>query len=139
MPNHLKEVESLLLKVNLPTEGVKENLSNFIIAQKENKIIGCAGIEIYDKVGLLRSVAINPALQGQGIGCKIMFKIEEFALNHNINRLYLLTETAEQFFHKLGYKKISRSSTEIQIQQTLEFTTLCPSAPVMVKQLAGKP
>jgi amino-acid N-acetyltransferase len=134
-PNHLQEVEALLLKVKLPIEGVKEAFNNFFVIHKNNMFIVCAGIEIYEDVGLLRSVAIQPSSQNQGIGQMLVSKIEEFAIESGINRLYLLTDTAEQFFHRLDYKKIPRSSTDVRIKQSIEFTTLCPSAPVMVKEL----
>ena len=134
-PIHLQEVEALLLMVKLPIEGVKESFSNFFVAQKNNIIIGCAGIEIYDDVGLLRSVSIKPSSQNQGIGQMLVDKIEEFASKSGIKQLYLLTDTAEQFFHRLNYKLIPRNDTDVRVKQSIEFTKLCPSAPVMVKDL----
>ena len=134
---HLQEVEKLLLTVNLPIEGVKESFSNFFIAQKKNMIIGCAGIEIYEEVGLLRSVAIIPSSQKQGIGQMMVNKIEEFAIEEGIKNLYLLTDTAEQFFLRLNYKKIARERTDSRIKQTIEFTTICTSATVMVKEFGS--
>ena len=131
----LKEVEELLLKVKLPIEGVKDNFSNFLIAQKENMIIGVSGIEIYEEVGLLRSVAIKPSSQKQGIGQLMVSKIEEFAVKTGIRKLYLLTDTAEQFFLKLNYQKIPRDRTDSRIKKSIEFTTICTSATVMVKEL----
>ncbi|MHA1932463.1 MAG: hypothetical protein ACW96X_07980 [Promethearchaeota archaeon] len=49
--------------------------------------------------------------------------------------MYLLTDTAEQFFYRLEYKKIPRDSTDVRIKQSIEFTTLYPSVPVMAKEL----
>ena len=132
---HLQEVEKLLLTVNLPIEGVKENFSNFFIAKKQNMILGVAGIEIYEEVGLLRSVAIKPSSQKQGIGQMMVNKIEEFAIKEGVKNLYLLTDTAEPFFLRLNYQKISRNRTDSRIKQTIEFTTICTSATVMAKKL----
>ena len=85
-------------------------------------------------MGLLRSVAIKPSSQNQGIGQMLVRKIEEFAIESQIKKLYLLTDTAEHFFYGLDYRKIPRNSTDVRIKQSIEFTTLCPSAPVMVKE-----
>ena len=98
-------------------------------------IIGCSGIEIYEHMGFLRSLAVKSTSQGQGIGQKRVSSVEKLAYDLDIRQLYLLIETAKPFFYKIGYQKIPRSSTDIQIQQTHEFTTLCPSTPVMVKDL----
>ena len=62
-------------------------------------------------------------------------KIEDFASKNGITHLFLLTDTAEQFFLRLGYQKISRDSTDVRIKQTVEFNKLCPSSPVMVKEI----
>ena len=134
---HLQDVEKLLLMVNLPIEGVKKSFSNFFIVQKQNMIIGCAGIEIYEEVGLLRSIAIDESSQKQGIGQMMVNKIEEFAIKEGVKNLYLLTDTAEQFFLRLNYQKIPRNRTDSRIKQTIEFTTICTSATVMVKDLGS--
>jgi amino-acid N-acetyltransferase len=134
-PNLLQDVEALLKSVNLPIEEVKENFDNFFVVKKKDLIIGCAGVEIYENVGLLRSVAIEPSSQKKGIGKKLVKRLEDFVIENNIKRLYLLTESAEHFFHRLHYQKIPRDSTDSHIKESLEFTTLCPSATVMVKEL----
>ncbi|MFW9906576.1 MAG: arsenic resistance N-acetyltransferase ArsN2 [Candidatus Thorarchaeota archaeon] len=131
----LPEVLKLLKQVDLPTEGVKEHFHNFFIIKKDDMTVGCAGIEIYEHVGLLRSLAIHPSFQGKGNGHQMVNKIEEYSAEKGISKIYLLTETAEKFFLKLGYKIIPREETDLKIKQTIEFTTLCPSAPVMVKNL----
>src|SRR6266567_3236122 len=50
--------------------------------------------------------------------------------------VYLLTETAGQFFPKFGFTAITRAQVESAVLESPEFTTACPkSAMVMVKQL----
>jgi amino-acid N-acetyltransferase len=54
----------------------------------------------------------------------------------NVNSIYLLTETAEGFFSKEGFKKIAREQVPPSIKQTHEYSTLCPEDAVcMVKKL----
>lgn len=50
--------------------------------------------------------------------------------------LYLLTDTAEAFFERLGYTRVARETVPLGIQQTEEFSSLCPDdAAVMKKEL----
>lgn len=132
----LEEVFSLLKLVDLPIEGVKEHFHNFFIFRKDKMTVGCVGIEIYENVGLLRSVAIHPSFQGKGIGQQMVSKMEAYSVENRIHKIYLLTETAENFFLKLGYKIIPREETDPKINQSIEFTKLCPSSPVMMKELS---
>jgi len=50
--------------------------------------------------------------------------------------LYLLTTTAESFFQNFGYRTVERSLVPDLIQETVEFSSLCPDdATVMKKDL----
>ncbi|MHA2202765.1 MAG: GNAT family N-acetyltransferase [Candidatus Hodarchaeales archaeon] len=130
----LPEVLTLLELVDLPIEGVKDQFHNFFIIRKDKMTVG---IEINGNVGLLRSMAIHPTFQGKGYGLQMASKVEEYSAEKGLHSIYLLTETAEKFFLKLGYKFISREDTDPKVKQSIEFTTFCPSAPVMVKDLTS--
>jgi len=86
----LPEVLRLLKLVDLPTEGVEEHFHNFFIIQKDDMIVGCVGIEIYENNGLLRSLAIHPSFQGKGIGLQLVEKIEEYSIEKGLKKIYLL-------------------------------------------------
>ncbi len=133
----LPEVLTLLKLVDLPIEGVKEHFHDFFIIRKDKMVVGCVGIEIYENVGLLRSLGIHPTFQGKGLGKQMVGKLEEYSAEKGLHNVYLLTDTAENFFLKLGFKFIPRDETDPKIRQSIEFTTLCPSSPVMVKNLTS--
>ena len=133
----LPDVLKLLKLVDLPFEGVKEHFQDFFIVRNDKMTIGCVGIEIYENVGLLRSTAIHPSFQGKGIGQQMVSKIEEYSAEKGLRNIYLLTDTAEKFFLKLGYLLISREETDPRVKQSIEFTTLCPSSPVMMKKITS--
>ena len=120
------KVEALLKQVNLPIEGVCDQFQNYFKIQGESdKIIGCVGVEVYGNMGLLRSVAIHPDFQRKGLGKKLVEGAEEFSKTRALKKIYLLTEGAEEFFSRLGYKTIPREQADPSVQQSLEFTTVC--------------
>jgi amino-acid N-acetyltransferase len=54
-----------------------------------------------------------------------------------INWLYLLTETASEYFEAKGYERISREDAPAALSASSEFSHVCPvSAIVMKKPLA---
>ncbi len=135
-----QEVLDLLTGAELPVEDlIDETLQNFMIARDtDNIIIGVVGIEMFQEDGLLRSLAVQPAYRGKGLGSQLTRKIESFARSNGIKTLYLLTMTAADFFPKFDYQVIQRDQAPPSIQKTAEFNNLCPvSAVCLYKSLDG--
>jgi N-acetylglutamate synthase-like GNAT family acetyltransferase len=132
----LPGIFSLLRDNGLPFEGVAEDLRNFLVVKDGREIIGCAGLEIHGRTGLLRSVAVQKERQGQGLGMTLISRIFNLARNKNIKKIYLLTIDASQFFFRLGFERIERKKVDPVIQQAEMFNCCCPgSSIVMVKDL----
>jgi len=122
----------------LPFEGVAEDLRNFLVVKDGREIIGCAGLEIHGRTGLLRSVAVRKERQGQGLGMTLISRIFNLARNKHIKKLYLLTVDSSQFFSRFGFERIERNKVDPVIQQAEMFTHCCPCSSVaMVKDLSG--
>ena len=70
--NDLNDIHQLLQMVNLPIGGVKEHIDNFLVLKDNSAIVkGCIGLELYSEYALLRSAAVHPENQNQGIGKKL--------------------------------------------------------------------
>lgn len=124
---------TLLEKVNLPTQGVKEHLDNFVILMDGEMLIGAGGLEIHGNKALLRSLAIHPDYQNRGWGKQIYRRLLENARLKNVTELYLLTETAETFFASAGFEKIPRELADEQVRTSEEFRSICPSTAVCMR------
>lgn len=132
----LPGIFGLLRDNGLPFEGVAEDLRNFIVIRDGREIIGCAGLEIHGRMGLLRSVAVKKERQGQGLGMTLISRIFNLARNKDIKRIYLLTTDSSQFFSQFGFERIERNEVDPVIQKAEMFTCWCPgSSLVMVKDL----
>jgi amino-acid N-acetyltransferase len=135
-----QEVLDLLTGTELPIEDLTdEKMQNFMVARSEDKsMIGVVGIEMFQENGLLRSLAVQPAYRGRGLGGQLTREIESFARSNGIKTLYLLTLTAADFFSKFDYQVIQRDRAPESIQNTAEFNNLCPvSAVCLYKTLDG--
>jgi amino-acid N-acetyltransferase len=130
---NLDEILQLLNRVNLPHEGVKEHIHNFIILRNESKVIGLVGLEIYKDKALLRSLAVDPDFQGQGLGTCLFQEILNKARDKHIVEIILLTETAEGFFRKQGFDVISRSHVDKDIKSSVEFQSVCPETAICMR------
>jgi arsenate reductase (thioredoxin) len=131
--NNFSKAIALLKSNSLPTEDIT-NATKLFVATEGNDVIGTIGIELYDTLGLLRSLAVNNAYRGKGAGKKLMTFIEAFAKNNDIKELFLLTTTASAFFSNLSYEQIKREDTPPAIKQSTEFTATCPSSAIVMKK-----
>jgi amino-acid N-acetyltransferase len=134
-------VERILSEAGLPVSDITaEHLAYFFGHGAEREPDGIVGIEPYGKAALLRSLAVVPSRRGTGVGTLLVKYIEQWALQQGIESLYLLTTTAEPFFAHLGYVRASREEAPLSIQNTKEFSFLCPaSSAFMIKQLQVNP
>ncbi len=139
-PSELSSILNLLMEVDLPGEGVKNHISNFLTLKSggmdpELEPWGCVGLEIYGDSALLRSMAISPEYQGKGLGTVLTEAIIEDARKKGIKSLFLLTETAEDFFKRFGFQLVERELVPEDVRQSIEFTKLCLEAPAMMLRI----
>ena len=130
-------IKQLLQSCELPFEDINPaHMEHFFIVQNGAQINAIIGLEVCGEFGLLRSLAVTLSLRGNGLGYRLVEHIEAYARSQQISALYLLTTSADQFFGKLDYQVISRSSAPALLQATAEFQSICPdSAICMRKQL----
>jgi amino-acid N-acetyltransferase len=135
-PDDLDPMLSLLAANGLPIDGVRDILRSSVVARQNGRLVGMAAIEIYPEGGLLRSVAVDQALRGTGVGIRLARAAIDAARTLRLPALYLLTATAEGFFPKFGFERITRAGVPPSVLASVEFATACPaSATVMVKRL----
>lgn len=135
----LDEILSLLTAVNLPHDGVSEQLASFIVMRNgDSRVVGCAGVERHGALGLLRSVAIDPQLQRSGVGQRLVAAALEYAGGSEIEEVVLLTTTARDFFaHRFGFTETTREPYDEPLAASAEWQLpRCSSAVVMSLRLS---
>ena len=136
--NYRESIAAMLETEKLPASDLPAVLENFIVAKQNDEVIGAIGIERYGNYSLLRSMVVKHDFRGQGIASKLIKQIEDLALEQGSGTIFLLTETAPGYFSRKGYKKIGRADVPAEIQQSSEFSFVCPqSAVVMMKTLSA--
>ena len=119
-------IETLLRDNHLPTAGARDHLHTFLVAVLAAEVVAVAGAEIYGDVALLRSVAVKPALQRQGVGRRVLEQLLLEAARRDIASLYLLTETAADYFTRFGFVAVSRQLAPRALNASAELQGACP-------------
>ena len=133
----LPQLLALLERNRLPLEGVEDHLVGAIVARVDGSVVGSAVLEVYGREALLRSVAVDEDQRGKGLGIRLTEEALAVAQRRGVERVFLLTETAMQFFPKFGFRVIFRSDVPESVQLSAEFRGACPvSAIVMEKRIS---
>ncbi len=127
----------LLARSGLPTAGVNEHLMNYLVATKSGRLAGMVGLEIYGSVGLLRSLAVEPGETGAGVGTELVKAVLEKAGHQKLESLYLLTTTAEGYFPRFGFERISREEVDSRLMASEELRGACPDTAVCMRLKLG--
>lgn len=96
--------------------------------------MGCCAFESYPPHVLIRSVAVDPKHQGKKIGQELLERVLRHAKAIGAETAYLLTTTAEGYFPRFGFKPIQRSHVPMAVQQSKEFTSICPTSAMMMRK-----
>ncbi len=134
----LSAVEDLLAASDLPTDGVRDNFSGFVVADDDGAIAGAIGLEKYGSVALLRSAVVSPNHRGTGVGRKLVEQLLERAEEAGVDELYLLTTTAEKYFPRFGFTPTTRATVPDAVKASAEFRGACPDTAVVMTRRIGE-
>lgn len=133
-PDDLRNILDLLTQVELPHDGVAENVDAFLVAKDDSsRLIATVGLERHGNTALLRSAAVAPEYQGCGIGSRLTQNLLERATSNGVERVVLLTSTASEFFaRRFGFCETSRTVFDKELAGSSEWNLpRCSSAVCM--------
>jgi amino-acid N-acetyltransferase len=110
-----------------------------LVARDGSRIVGCAALELYEDGALLRSVAVDAAHRGTGLGSELTRAALRLAEEHGIRVVYLLTTTAERFFPRFGFEMIDHADVPDSVMRSAEFTHACPSSAIVMRTSLTSP
>ena len=127
--------QSWLSQAGLPAEDLAaEHMQNFLVAAVKGVPVGMVGLEAFGNVGLLRSLVVDATGRGCGIGAQLVAALERLAISGGVDELWLLTIDADSYFANRGYVRRERVEAPESIQNTKEFSDLCPGDAVLMSK-----
>jgi amino-acid N-acetyltransferase len=128
-PDDFPAIASLLLASGLPLDGLSADRPFAVVAETAGRLIGCAAVERCGSSVLLRSVAVDAAVRGTGIGTRLVETALAGAAG-SATQAYLLTESASGFFDRLGFRRTSRRLVPAPVRASVEFSSACPASAI---------
>ncbi|GAC58545.1 putative acetyltransferase [Gordonia hirsuta DSM 44140 = NBRC 16056] len=122
---HIKELVDvyagkILLGKNLVT--LYEAVQEFWVAEIAGEVVGCGALHVmWDDLGEVRTVAVDPRVAGRGVGHRIVTQLLEVARELELSRVFVLTFEVE-FFARHGFVEIQGAPVTAEV-----FEEMCRS------------
>ena len=138
-PHDVQAIETLLADAGLPLDGAAAAFDLGIVGRTgpDGRVVAAAAIERFADNGLLRSVVVAHDHRGTGVGRSLVTAAEDLAAEAGIHDLWLLTETAVDWFPRLGYQVVERTAAAAAVGESVEFTTICRDTGVPMHRSVG--
>jgi amino-acid N-acetyltransferase len=140
-PSDLPRVLALLAERKLAPNHIEQQFGpQYAVAETAGgELIGVAGVECYAGDGLFRSAAVSERFAGRGIGETLTRNRLSWARHEGLRTLYLLTETAAEYWPRFGFVRIARASAPDAILASPEWAGGCPAGAVAMRLDLGAP
>ena len=94
---------------------IYENLQTFIVSDLDNTIVGCCALEvIWADLAEIKSLAIDEAYKGKGIGRELVAAAVEQAVKLGVPKVFALTLEPE-FFEKSGFEIVEKEALPMKV------------------------
>ncbi len=116
-------VRAVLRSVGLPETGATDaDLAPYFLLRNEHGVVGTVALEVMGEDAILRDLAVDPSARGHGLGWILADVVVQWARYRGVRRIYLLTETASDFFAaKLGFRVVDRTTVSLDVAATATF------------------
>ena len=124
-------------------EFVALRAHEFLVAERDGQVVGCAHLDEYaPSLAELRSLAVSPDAQGQGVGIALVAGIERLAARRGFTTLFAVSNSAA-FFAKLGYEErdvpeLNRERSEVSRWKAVHVKDLQASATVPASEVRAR-
>jgi N-acetylglutamate synthase-like GNAT family acetyltransferase len=106
-PGDVPRLTDLIAAAELPPIFIAEFIDGFVVAERDGRVVACGGVEQYDGSAVIRSVVVDPAAQGLGIGARIAAMLMDAARAADARDVYLFTRDAWAFWSRLGFVEVT--------------------------------
>ncbi len=135
-PEDRAAVCALLRACDLPDDFGAYFPAGYVVARHAGRLVGCAGLETYERAALLRSVAVEAGRRRTGLGRQLVDNRLSEARRAGFAAVYLLTTGAAPYFRELGFVDARRADAPESVRASTQFIGgVCASAACLVHTL----
>jgi amino-acid N-acetyltransferase len=101
------------------TVALYEDITEFLVADLDGEVVGCGAVHVFwEDLAEVRTVAVDPAYVGTGIGSVLLQGLIARARDLGVRRVFCLTFETE-FFGRHGFVEIEGTPVEHDVFEQL--------------------
>lgn len=101
------------------TVALYEDITEFLVADLDGEVVGCGAVHVFwEDLAEVRTVAVDPAYVGTGIGSVLLQGLLTRARDLGVERVFCLTFETE-FFGRHGFVEIEGTPVEHDVFEQL--------------------
>lgn len=125
-----------------PLSALYDHVRDFVVYvdPESGKVVGCCALQFcWEDLAEIRSLAVEEAFQGTGVGRMLVESMVAEAKHYGVRELFTLTYQTG-FFAKLGFKKIERTQLPLKIWSDCVHCVKFPDCDetAMMREIPGK-
>jgi glycerol 3-phosphatase-2 len=128
---HETEIRKLLDESGLSSDAGWEPRAETVAALDHGSVVATAAADVRGRDTYLRSVAVAEWLRGMHVGTQVVAAVVRAARRRGAERVWLVTETAEGFFGRLGFEAVDRAALPGWIAERSDH---CPRSAVAMRR-----
>lgn len=147
----LPAIAGLLEAAGLDARTPQHRLSETLVAEQGEAVVGTVALELFPAgdedrppaaagpggrpIAHLRSLAVEPAHRGSGLGSLLVARGIALAAERGVSEVHAVTETAESFFVGLGFERTgTRDALPAAIRDTPMVSDACAASAVALRR-----
>lgn len=96
-----------------------EDIQEFLVAEDDGQVVGCGALHVmWEDLAEVRTLAVDPAHAGQGLGSVILTALMDRARDVGVKRVFCLT-FAVPFFERHGFVVIDDTPVDPSVYEQL--------------------
>lgn len=96
-----------------------EDVQEFFVAVDGTEVVGCGALHVlWEDLAEVRTLAVAPTAQGQGVGSALLHRLIENARELGVRRLFCLTFETE-FFGRHGFVPVEEVALDVDVRAEL--------------------
>jgi amino-acid N-acetyltransferase len=110
--NSYAEVDRMLFA---SVSDIYEKLQTFTVAEEAGQVIGCCALQVlWENLAEIKSLAVDQAYFGKGVGRALVQGCLEKARKLGLKKVFTLT-LEPQFFEKVGFVRINKDALPMKV------------------------